>query len=63
MTFMIVPFCVAPLLGVESALAGRAAELRLAILAYERGSCFPLEIVQRMLFELQCTELFATLCA
>ena len=34
---MMVPFCVAPLLGVESAFAGRAAELRLAVLAYQFG--------------------------
>ena len=34
---MMEAFCVAPLLRVESALAGRAAELRLAVLAYQFG--------------------------
>ena len=60
---MVVTFFGAPLIRVESALAGRATELRLAVLAHKRSSFLPLEIVQGMLFELLCAELFVALRA
>ena len=60
---MVVTFFLAPLLRVESALAGGATELRLAVLAYERISFSSLEIVQGMFFELLCAELIVAFCA
>ena len=37
---MMEAFCVAPLLRIESAIAGRAAEFRLAVLTYQSGLIF-----------------------
>ena len=53
---MIEAFLLAPFLRFESAIAGCAAELRLAILAYELRSFMPFEVAQVFLFELQRTE-------
>ena len=60
---MVVTFFVAPLLRVESALAGGASEFRLAARTHQLRSFLPFEVFQVILVELQRAKFLLTLGA